>query len=400
MAFSTRCIECEEYFRTRESTGDPLLKIFDPDQIQAILHSKQAVRPPLMSRIAGQSMVWIDGPDWLVRRRISQGSFQPRNDASQQAIVDWAVSGLLERLDRAAATGETVFLVDEFLRMTTRFLYRFAFDITLPPDHEKAPVVNAFFKGIFDLSYTMLDMSRPLDLDFNQRLKDSFRDMDHEIELIMQSKPAPDCLLHALMAGRDSGVLVDSQVRDEVRGLFIAGTETTSLTMSWVFFLLDEHPSWRDRIDLELAAGRTSPTIDAVLNETLRLFPAVPFMTRVVDASTDLGFKVFEERTEFLLSLYHTHRNPEHWNDPDVFDPDRFIGEQTRHRYAWLPFGGGRHQCIGNRVARMEALDALGAIMRRFRFRRVDDLETTALMGITLKPSHSIAVTVERIGSA
>jgi cytochrome P450 len=399
MTFSTRCFECEEYFRTRESTGDPLLKISDPDQIQAILHSKQAFRPSLMSRIAGQSMVWIDGPDWLVRRRMAQSSFHPREDTSQQVIVDWVVSGLLDRLDRAAVTGETISLVDEFLRMTTRFLYRFAFDINLPPDHEKAPIVNAFFKGIFDLIHSMLDMSQTLNIDFNNRLKKSFLDMDHEIELIMQSRPAPGCLLHALMEGHESGVLVDSQVRDEIRGLFIAGTETTSLALAWVFCLLDEHRSWRQRVEVELASGGPTPLVEAVLNETLRLFPTVPFTTRVVEASTDLGFDFFEERTEFLISKYHTHRNPEHWNDPHVFDPSRFLGEQSRHRYAWLPFGGGRHLCIGKRVARMEALDALRSVMRRYHFHRVDDFDITALMGITLKPSHPLEVTVERIGS-
>ena len=223
--------------------------------------------------------------------------------------------------------------------------------------------------------------------------------MESEIDLIMQSTPASGTLLHALREAQDSGQLNESQVRDEVRGLFIAGTETTSLTLAWVFLLLDEHRSWRERVEQEVSSAGPTPVLEAVLDETLRLFPAAPFMTRVVDASTDLGFSTFEQRTEFLLSIYHTHRNPEHWENPHEFDPSRFLGEQVRHRYAWLPFGGGRHLCIGHRVARMEALDALRAVLVRFRLHRVDDNDTCALMGITLKPSHSIAVTVERRSS-
>jgi len=399
MPFSTQSSACDTYFQSRESTGDPLVKTCDPDEIQSILHSKQAVRPVLMQNIAGESMVWIDGPDWLVRRRMSQGLFHPVNEDRQRRSINWVISGILDRFDRASETGETVLLLDELLRMTTRFLYGFAFDISLPLDHEKAPVVSAFFSAIFELSYSMLDMSGPLDIKMHKRLKRTINDMESEIDLIMQSTPSPGTLLHALRDGQNSGELNESQVRDEVRGLFIAGTETTSLTLAWVFLLLDEHRSWRERVELEVLSGGTTPVLEAVLDETLRLFPAAPFMTRVVDASTDLGFAKFEQRTEFLLSIYHTHRNAQHWEDPHDFDPSRFLGEQVRHRYAWLPFGGGRHLCIGHRVARMEALDALRAIISRFRFHRADDNDTLALMGITLKPSHPIAVTVERRSS-
>ena len=398
--FTTQSPACEAYFETRESTGAPLIKISDPDQIQAILHSKHAVRPALMKNIAGESMVWIDGPDWLIRRKMTQGSFQLHNQGRQQEGIDWVIAGLMDRLDQASESGATCLLVDEFLRMTTRFLYRFAFDIALPADHEKAPVVSAFFAAIFELSYSMLDMSGPLDIAMHKRLKQTITDMENEIDLIIESKPAPGTLLHALRTGRDSGAIDDSQVRDEVRGLFIAGTETTSLTLAWAFLLLGAHPTWRERVEKEVAAGGPTPQLEAVLNETLRLFPAVPFMTRMVEASTDLGFSTFEQQTEFLLSIYHTHRNAKHWSDPHTFDPGRFLGEQKRHRYAWLPFGGGRHLCIGHRVARMEALDAMRAIIRQFRLHRADDLDTTALMGITLMPSHPIAVTVERIASA
>ena len=399
MSFSTQSSECDTYFQTRESTGDLLVKTCDPDEIQSILHSKQAVRPVLMQNIAGESMVWIDGPDWLVRRRMSQGVFQANNEDRQRQSINWVISGILDRFDRAAETGETVLLLDELLRMTTRFLYQFAFDISLPIDHGKAPVVSAFFSAIFELSYSMLDMSGPLDIKMHKRLKRTIKDMESEIDLIMQSTPGSGTLLHALREGQDSGELNESQVRDEVRGLFIAGTETTSLTLAWVFLLLDEHRAWRERVELEVLSGGTTPILEAVLDETLRLFPAAPFMTRVVDASTDLGFAKFEQRTEFLLSVYHTHRNPAHWENPDDFDPTRFLGEQVRHRYAWLPFGGGRHLCIGHRVARMEALDALRAIISRFRFHRTDDNDTQALMGITLKPSHPIGVKVERRSS-
>jgi cytochrome P450 len=260
-------------------------------------------------------------------------------------------------------------------------------------------VVRAFFDAVFELSYSMLDISRSVSAELMQGARQAIGDMDHEIELIMESDPVPGSLLHALIEGRDAGVLSDTQVRDEVRGLFLAGTETTSLTMAWVWSLLEEHEAWRERVEEEVASDGPTPLLEAVLNETLRLFPAVPFTTRVVEASTDLGFERFEERTEFLLSFYHTHRNPEHWDDPDDFDPGRFLGDQDRHRYAWLPFGGGRHLCIGNRVARMEALDALRIILRRYRFHRVDEIETVALMGITLNPSHPIRVTVERVAS-
>ena len=403
MSFSTHCIQCDEYFESRlpMDASIPLMKIKDPDRIQAILHSTRAVRPQLMSKIAGESMVWIDGPDWLVRRRIAQGSFQPRNEPFHVEIVDQVVSGLLERLETAAEEGEVIGLTEEFLRMTTRFLYRFAFDIDLPADHDKAPIVSAYFDAVSQLGFSILDVEKPLDLSVHQLVRTSLKAMDREIDLIMDSDPDPGSLLGRMIEACDAGELTDRQVKDEVRGLFIAGTETTSLTLAWFIILLDENRSWRDRIEAELAVSReVTPLLDAGLHETMRLFPAVPFMTRIVKGAADLGFGPLEENTEFMISVYHTHRNPEHWDDPHAFDPGRFLGEPDRHRYAWMPFGGGRHTCIGNRVARMEARDTLRAIMGRYRFHRVEDTTVGARLGITLKPTIPINVTVERIQPA
>ena len=400
MNLSTRSRACDEYFESRCGGPDRLLmKVVEPDRIRAVLHSREAVRAPLMSKLAGESMVWIDGADWLLRRKLSQPVFLPRNEIRQKGIVDWVVSGLMDRLTAASERGESILITDEFLRMTTRFLYRFAFDIDLPADHDRAPVVSDYFAAISRLSFWIQHRDRPLDLKDQQDVRIACARMDAEIDRIMRSEPGSGSLLGSLIEARVAGKQTDAQVRDEVRGLFIAGTETTSLTLAWACLLLGEFPEWQERVARDLDDPGPDPLLEAVLKETMRLYPAAPFMTRIVESACDLGFGPLSANTELLVSIYHTHRNPDHWPDPDRFDPQRFLGEPDHHRYAWLPFGGGRHLCIGQRVAVMEAADTLRSILRRFRIHRDDHDHVEALLGVTLKPSRSLRVRLERRGS-
>ena len=164
-------------------------------------------------------------------------------------------------------------------------------------------------------------------------------------------------------------LLEDSQIIDHINFLLMAAHDTTTSTVSTMAMLLGRHVDWQDRlrdemIGLGLGGGplphdRLGELIltEYVMKEALRLMPPVPSIPRrALKAFSFAGYE-FSAGTFVGLQTGFTHRMAEHWPDPDRFDPLRFTPEQVRgrHKYAWVPFGGGAHMCLGLHFAYMQA---------------------------------------------
>jgi cytochrome P450 len=207
--------------------------------------------------------------------------------------------------------------------------------------------------------------------------------------LIAQRRPAAeqqDDLLSALLDGRGNGGggLSDAAIRDEVVSLLIAAVDTTPGTLAWTWLLLSRHPDAEARLHAELEAvlGDRPPTVDdipklpyleMVLNEVLRLYPPVHFIDRRTLADVELDGCPVPAGSFLLLSPLFTHRDPRFYAEPTAFRPERWGREQpaTRPRYAYFPFGGGPHTCIGMVLARMELSLIVATIASRWRLRPV-----------------------------
>jgi cytochrome P450 len=163
--------------------------------------------------------------------------------------------------------------------------------------------------------------------------------------------------------------------------MFLAGTETTASTLTWLWTLRELHPEVAARQDEEIRAvvgdgpvtaehvGRLTYT-KAVLDEVLRLYPAGWFLPRVLTEPDELGGVAIAPGSTVIVSPYLTHRNPELWPEPERFDPDRFAGDQPRrHPYAYYPFAGGVHRCLGSHFFVIEAVLVCAAMLSRFRHR-------------------------------
>jgi cytochrome P450 len=216
-------------------------------------------------------------------------------------------------------------------------------------------------------------------------------------------------LLSMLLAARDEETgegLSDRQLRDEVMTLLLAGHETTATALSWTFYLLSLHPGARRRLEDELAAALPDggPRVEdlprlrytrMVLDEALRLYPPAWVITRSATGADEIGGFAIPAGSRVLVSPYVTQHDPGLWDDPEGFDPDRFAPEaqEGRARYAYFPFGGGPHLCIGAGFAIMEATIALATIARRLHL----DLEPGRPVAIdplvTLRPTPGIFVT-------
>lgn len=177
----------------------------------------------------------------------------------------------------------------------------------------------------------------------------------------------------------------DQQLLDEVKSLILAGHETTSLVLSWTFYLLSQHPEVEARLvdEVRTVLGDRVPTSEdvprlvytkQVLFETMRLYPPVPGVPRIAlkDDVFD-GIKVHAGE-HVALNIYATHRHPEFWERPDSFDPDRFSDARSDsiQPYSFLPFLLGRRACLGEHFAMLEGVLALAMMVGRYRFERED----------------------------
>lgn len=209
--------------------------------------------------------------------------------------------------------------------------------------------------------------------------------------------------LSMLLASRDAetgAALDDRQVRDEVMTLFVAGHETTANLLLWVWYLLAKNDEIGMRLHTGLQHGET-PLLEAILSETLRLYPPVWILGR--DAKRDVviagGWRI-RRGAALLISQLVIHRNARYFPEPERFLPERWLDGAEPPPFAYLPFGAGSRKCLGDQFAWAEARDVLASIATRFRFDLCDPQRTVEPLPIvTLRPSGPVLMRVRERGS-
>lgn len=195
----------------------------------------------------------------------------------------------------------------------------------------------------------------------------------------------------------DAGRAIDgfSPIEEFVINLF-AGVETTVATSMWVIDRLAANEEVQGRIFAEIAAGGETPFTDCFVNETMRYFPPIPFLIREVVADTRLGSRELPAGQLLLLSIVGVHHHPEFWEEPETFDSRRkeFM-EDSYDRRAFIPFLAGPRMCGGARLGRMEVKEAVRALVRRFAYRRADNIIRFDY-GLALRPASGTSIDVTR----
>ena len=217
----------------------------------------------------------------------------------------------------------------------------------------------------------------------------ALRQLAADILRTCREDPTRDApLVHALLAATDPATgegLSDEAIRDELIVFMLAGHDTTSTTLTYALWALGRHLDLQERVRAEVAAigDREITPADLprlgyttqVLHEALRLCPPAAAIGRTAtrDIAVD-GYRV-PAGTTVIYGIYAVHRDPALWDNPLVFDPDRFSPDNCagRDRWQYLPFGGGPRSCIGDHFAMLEATLALATIIRRIEIHSTAD---------------------------
>jgi cytochrome P450 len=245
----------------------------------------------------------------------------------------------------------------------------------------------------------------------NLRLRASSRKLDALVlRMIAARRQRPDGatgddLLSLLLRAQDEDgtTMTDTQVRDEAVMLFLAGHETTALVLTYALYLLASHPEEQARLGAEVdrVLGGRAPALgdlealtftDAVVQESMRLYPPAWGIAREAARDVEIGGFSFPKGAEFVMSPFIVHRDPAHFPEPTAFRPARWENDLLRRlpRFTYFPFGGGPRVCIGNRFAMMEAKLVLATIAQRFRYEPVSDAPLRLQTSVTLRPRDGV----------
>jgi cytochrome P450 len=352
---------------------------------QPVLAQHGSFHPLLMETPPGarglkrlySGILWMSGDQHKQQRRLIAPAFHPKRIEGYHQLLVSSTEAVLSRW----RPGDDIDPLDEARRILLGFLNRILIgDDDMP--------------GAVSIGERMEDVARralspaalvPLDLPLSPRRR-MIAEADRlyaDLEAIIAKKRArpenADDLLSTLIHARDEDGTAMSE--DELVGqlylLFFAGFESSMSALGWTSYLLAQHPqvaaALHDELTGTLRGGAPTlaqlgqlPLLDAVIKESLRLFPPVYILTRTLAEPMELGGYQLPERTEIFLSLYHTHRRPELYDEPLRFRPERWA-KITPGSWGYLPFGAGAHTCLGWGLAVMELKIMLALMVQRFR---------------------------------
>lgn len=398
--------------------------LFHPDHVEEVLvkrrgnYTKRSRGYAMLSRILGNGLVTSEGDAWQRQRKLAAPGFQPHRIAAFAARMTDAALESADRLEAAAKAGEPVDLAAEMMHVTLDVVAETLLGSKELWDYRQvAKALSIALHEVNDRIQAPFEVPLEIPTPANLRLQYAMRILDKTVgKIITERRARPHAeqndLLDMLMSARDedgTGGMTDRQLRDEVMTIFLAGHETSANALSWTWYLLSKHADVGRRLRAELreVLGGRAPTLAdlphlgyarRVIQESMRLYPPVWGILRRVEEDDEIGGFHIPAGSDVVACAYGTHRHPAFWDNPEGFDPDRFLPERSegRHRAAYYPFSIGSRSCIGNHFAMMELVLVLATLAQRYRFDLVPGVPVIPEAVITLRPKTGLWMTVHR----
>lgn len=402
--------------------GIPFIYINHPDDIESVLLDKEHTYIKATERfpqrafvrmVFGQGMLFSEGDVWRRQRRLAAPAFHHRRIALYgEVMADYA-----DRHIRRWRDGEVRNFHGDMMRVTLAIVAKTLFDADVEDDaQDVGEALDAIMETTASrIGQPLLQLPLGVPTPGNRRFLSAIRQLDAIIYRLIGERRAEgrdtgDLLSMLLQARDEDGSGMSDQVlRDELLTLFLAGHETTALTLSWAYYLLSQYPDVLARLEAELdgvLGGRLPcvadlpqlPYTEQVIKETLRLFPPT-WMISPRLAQRDVVVRGFTLPKGSVLAIapWIVHRDERFFPNPECFDPDRWLPERSQSlpRHAYIPFSGGPRICIGNSFAMMETVLLLATISQRFRLPLLPGQQIVPQPSMTVRPKYGLLVQVD-----
>lgn len=356
----------------------------------------------------------VDHDSWLSQRRMIQPIFHRRYIAQMGEAMVKAGEYMIERWRSRYQDGDTFDLFHEMNLLTLDVVGRTMFTMEVAEIGEQVgPSVQVAASFAYMRERAAVRFPLGWRLPNHVRFEQAMKQIDDLIYGLIRERRASGVdngdLLSMLLAARDedSGLgMNDKQLRDEIVTIFGAGHDTTANALTWAWYLLSQYPEVLKKLQHEVDTvleGRAPTMADLpnlpytmqVFEETMRLYPPSPLVPREAMEETSIGGYAVPDGAKTLINIISIHRHPAYWQDPDTFIPERFAAEasEKRHRFAYMPFGGGPRQCIGNSFALTEGHLLLAMMAQHVALDVLPNQNIKREIVITMRPRDGLKVT-------
>ena len=364
--------------------------------------------------VMGQGLVTSEGELWERQHRLIQPAFGSQRLAAYLPSMHEATLALLDRWRERSRTGEAFDLADDMRRLTLQVICRILFNADWTPTDLEAisSGVEVANDKINRSAWNLFPVLERLPTPLNRRFRRALATLDDvvygKIRVRRAAQRGGQDLLAQLLEAKDPKTdsrMSDRQLRDEIVTLFIAGHDTPANALSWTFYLLARHPDWAQRTAEEAnhVLSDCRPVLEVmerldvagrVLKESMRLYPPAWMIVRTPFEDDVLGGYPVPAGAPILLSQYVVHRHPSYWDNPEIFDPERWTPERSasRHRFAYFPFGGGGRFCTAHGLAMILGKLVVAMAAREFHWREAAGRPVVPQPLTTLRPKHGVWV--------
>jgi cytochrome P450 len=369
--------------------SDPLSlkRLFAADRQNTIAPGRNVVLAPILG---GRSLLLLEGEEHLRRRKLMLPPFHGERMRAYERVMTEAT----EREVAAWRVGERFRLHESMQAITLEVILRAVFGVE---DDRRRTELRQNLVGILSttrspraIGLTFASLRR---LPSHRRVAQMLADTDRLLFAeIAERRADPELearedILSLLVAARfeDGSRMEERELRDQLMTLLLAGHETTATALAWAFDLLFRAPDKLRRLREEVDDGGHA-YLDAVIEETLRIRPVVPFVGRQLRNGAELGGYQLPAETVVMPAIYLTHTRSDLYPDPYAFVPERFLDSGTE-TYSWIPFGGGTRRCIGGTFAQFEMRVVLATILQHADLRPgTEESQQMVRRNVTLSP--------------
>ncbi len=384
-----------------------------PDDVRRVIVEtgmfvRQTPSFDVLRELFGETIVTMEHARWRRQKRILQPLFTRRHVAQYAGLVEAEARQVVER--HGYAGDEAVDVAQAMEQYALRVLGQTIFAEEDGIDGDTIAALERLVPRVSSqVSSRAAQLLRPplrWPTARNRRFVALRAELQATIERVLarreQSSPGGtddrDLLsrLHEARDPEEGGFLTPREVRDEALMFLIAGHTTTSNALTSTLHLLGRYPDVQEQVAATAMRDAADvpeedDLVRAAVQEAMRLHPPAYVLGRRVARDAELAGHALPAGTLVLVCPWATHRDPRFWHDPDRYDPTRFVGEQRRPPFAYMPFGGGGRACIGRHLALLESTIFVRALLRSYRLESVDAaMELSPL--ISMRPSGSVRV--------